>query len=78
MRLAEVSFCIKLPDLQGWSNIGLAGCGMGHKIDAGCGIREILGRDTGRKYLDGIGMRSFQLGGCWIVDSWSLIAGCGI
>ena len=23
------------------SNIGLAGCGMGHKIEAGCGIREI-------------------------------------
>ena len=24
-------------------NIGLAGCGMGHKIEKGCGIREILG-----------------------------------
>ena len=24
------------------SNIGLAGCGMGHKIEAGCWIREIL------------------------------------
>ena len=30
-------------------NIGLAGCGMGHKIDAGCGIREILRAEEGMK-----------------------------
>ena len=28
--------------LSGRSNIGLAGCGMGHKIEAGYGICEIL------------------------------------
>ena len=33
---------------------------MGHKIEAGCGIREIL-RDNGRKYLSGIGMGSFRV-----------------
>ena len=24
------------------ASIGLAGCGIGHKLEAGCGIREIL------------------------------------
>ena len=31
------------------SSIGLAGCGMGHKIEAGCGIWEILGAGYGMK-----------------------------
>ena len=31
------------------SNIGLAGCGMGHKIEAGCGILEIFTPGYGMK-----------------------------
>ena len=33
---------LKLTKQYGEYNIGLAGCGMGLKIEAGCGIREIL------------------------------------
>ena len=29
--------------------VGLAGCGMGQKIEAGCGIREILRAGYGMK-----------------------------
>ena len=35
--------------LQEGSNIGLAGYGMGHQIEAGCGIREILRTGYGMK-----------------------------
>ena len=31
------------------SNIGLAGCGMGLRIEAGCGIRKILKAGCGIK-----------------------------
>ena len=32
---------------RGGSNIGLAGCGMGLKIEAGCGIQRKLEGDAG-------------------------------
>ena len=50
--------------------------GMGHKIEAGCGIREISRAGYGMKIACPIGMRSFQLVGCGIV--LKLLAGCRI
>ena len=59
------------------SNIALAGCRMGHKIEAGCGIREMLKAGYGMKisWRDRDVLTSIGAG-CGIV--LKLIAGCGI
>ena len=55
------------------SNIGLARCELGHKIKAGCGIREKLRARYGMKISWRDRDALISIGGMW--DSFELVGG---
>ena len=53
--------------------MGLAGCRMGHKIETGCGKREILRAEYGMKISCRGQDALISIGGVW--DSFEIVGG---